>query len=257
MIDLYLHYLNEMDMNPTAFVTQNVTLISTKKDFGLVIYNAGLNIKAGTVIYFKLPLFKTLKNFKGVDKKASMQTVRDTSALIRENRVYDEFEARTSSSNMGKTIKITSLHESDLFESNTKFVFHNDNLMKMIFTMGIAKYDGVVEADVKFAKYKTVSFKGKRFRVNPTGYLFFVDDYSPEWVVYNAKDEGITKLTPEHFKIINFVRTYYIKNHIGPMIRVLSKHTGVKLKELYELFPNGPGRSLNKLAGLPNHKGII
>lgn len=35
------------------------------------------------------------------------------------------------------------------------------------------------------------------------------------------------------------------------MVRILSKNTGYKLKEVYELFPSGPGKGACKMAGLP------
>ena len=40
------------------------------------------------------------------------------------------------------------------------------------------------------------------------------------------------------------------------MVRILSKNTGYKLKEVYELFPSGPGKSC-KMAGLPKPTGCV
>ena len=50
---------------------------------------------------------------------------------------------------------------------------------------------------------------------------------------------------------------YYKKNGIAPMVRILSKNTGYKLKEVYELFPSGPGKGACKMAGLPKPTGCV
>ena len=61
---------------------------------------------------------------------------------------------------------------------------------------------------------------------------------------YVKESEGITDLNEDHQKILDFLQDYYRKNGIAPMVRILSKNTGYKLKEVYELFPPAPVRSL-------------
>ena len=61
---------------------------------------------------------------------------------------------------------------------------------------------------------------------------------------YVKESEGITDLNEDHQKILDFLQDYYRKNGIAPMVRILSKNTGYKLKEVYELFPSGPGKEL-------------
>ena len=41
------------------------------------------------------------------------------------------------------------------------------------------------------------------------------------------------------------------------LLRILSKVTGYKLKEIYELFPSGPGKGACKMAGLPKPTGCV
>ena len=43
----------------------------------------------------------------------------------------------------------------------------------------------------------------------------------------------------------------------APMVRILSKVTGFKLKHIYELFPSGPGKGACKMAGLPKPTGCV
>ncbi len=56
---------------------------------------------------------------------------------------------------------------------------------------------------------------------------------------------------------IRIVQEYYKKNGIAPMVRILSKVTGYKLKYIYELFPSGPGKGACKMAGLPKPTGCV
>jgi tRNA 2-thiouridine synthesizing protein E len=103
----------------------------------------------------------------------------------------------------------------------------------------------------------TVEFQGKTFTVDEDGFIDDYSNWSPEWVQYVKSIEGIDELTDEHNKIIEVLRDYYEKNGIAPMVRVLSKVTGFKLKHIYELFPSGPGKGACKMAGLPKPTGCV
>ena len=72
-----------------------------------------------------------------------------------------------------------------------------------------------------------------------------------------AKDEGVEALTDDHWKVINYLRDYYLKNKIAPMVRRLCKETGFNVKQIYELFPSGPAKGACKLAGLPKPTGCV
>lgn len=72
-----------------------------------------------------------------------------------------------------------------------------------------------------------------------------------------AKTEGVDLLTEEHWKVVNYLRDYYLEFGIAPMIRKLCKSTGFKLKEIYELFPSGPAKGACKVAGLPKPTGCV
>eukprot|EP00767_Chilomastix_cuspidata_P008213 gnl/Chilomastix_cuspidata/9343.p1 GENE.gnl/Chilomastix_cuspidata/9343~~gnl/Chilomastix_cuspidata/9343.p1 ORF type:complete len:104 (-),score=5.07 gnl/Chilomastix_cuspidata/9343:12-323(-) len=100
-----------------------------------------------------------------------------------------------------------------------------------------------------------VEFNGHTFVVDEDGFLDDFNNYNKEWVEYVKKEEGIEALTDEHWKVIDVLQDYYKKNGIAPMVRVLSKLTGFKLKYIYELFPSGPGKGACKMAGLPKPTG--
>ena len=102
-----------------------------------------------------------------------------------------------------------------------------------------------------------VTYKGKTFEVDEDGFLLKFDEWCPEWLEYVKESEGITDLNEDHQKILDFLQDYYRKNGIAPMVRILSKNTGYKLKEVYELFPSGPGKGACKMAGLPKPTGCV
>lgn len=102
-----------------------------------------------------------------------------------------------------------------------------------------------------------VDFMGKTFVVDEDGFIDDYSNWSEEWVQHVKKEEGIEELTEEHQKVIKVLQEYYEKNGIAPMVRVLSKVTGFKLKHIYELFPSGPGKGACKMAGLPKPTGCV
>ena len=102
-----------------------------------------------------------------------------------------------------------------------------------------------------------VEFQGQSFEVDEDGFLLAFDQWSPAWVDYVKESEGISELGEDHNKVIDFLQDYYKKNGIAPMVRILSKVTGFKLKQIYELFPSGPGKGACKMAGLPKPTGCV
>lgn len=103
----------------------------------------------------------------------------------------------------------------------------------------------------------TVEFEGSTFSVDEDGFIDNFENWNESWVRYVKQMEGIDELNEEHWKVINVLQDYYKKNGIAPMVRVLSKLTGFKLKHIYELFPSGPGKGACKMAGLPKPTGCV
>ncbi len=103
----------------------------------------------------------------------------------------------------------------------------------------------------------TYEANGTIYSVDEDGFL-----ENPEiWNETVAKDfalsEDITELTPDHWKVINYLRHYYLEFGIAPMVRKVCKETGFKLNEIYVLFPSGPAKGACKLAGLPKPTGCV
>ena len=72
-----------------------------------------------------------------------------------------------------------------------------------------------------------------------------------------AETEGVKELTEKHWKLVNYLRDYYQKFGVAPMIRKVCKDNNMKLNEIYELFPSGPAKGACKVAGLPKPTGCV
>lgn len=102
-----------------------------------------------------------------------------------------------------------------------------------------------------------ISLAGKNFEVDEDGFIQDPALWSETVASALAAQEGIKELTDEHWKVIRFLREYYLKFGVAPMIRKLTKETGFPLKHIYQLFPTGPAKGACKLAGLPKPTGCV
>jgi len=98
---------------------------------------------------------------------------------------------------------------------------------------------------------------GKKYEVDEDGFLQEPTLWNQDVATDFAQSEAISQLTEEHWKVINYIRNYYLQFGIAPMIRKLCKETGFKLNEIYKLFPSGPAKGACKLAGLPKPTGCV
>jgi tRNA 2-thiouridine synthesizing protein E len=108
-----------------------------------------------------------------------------------------------------------------------------------------------------------IDFEGKQLEVDDDGYIVNLDDWKPELAQHLANQDSIT-LTDAHWEIINFLREYYKKYQIAPMIKILVKEIGKVMgaekgntKYLYELYPGGPAKQACRYAGLPKPTGCV
>jgi dissimilatory sulfite reductase related protein len=102
-----------------------------------------------------------------------------------------------------------------------------------------------------------VYYQAKFFEVDEEGFLKDFSQWCPEWAEYSRVNQGIDSLTDEHWLLVKVLQDYYRENREPPMARMLSKTTHFKMKHIYELFPEGPGKGACKLAGLPKPKGCV
>lgn len=110
---------------------------------------------------------------------------------------------------------------------------------------------GVANAVLKF------EVNGRVYDVDEDGFLQEPEIWNDAVARDFALSEGIEDLNEGHWKVIHYLRNYYLEFGIAPMVRKLSKETGFKLKEIYDLFPSGPAKGACKLAGLPKPTGCV
>jgi len=98
---------------------------------------------------------------------------------------------------------------------------------------------------------------GSMYEVDEKGFLQETAKWNEDLARAYAALEGVAELTADHWAAIRYLRGYYLENGICPMIRRLTKETGLGLKRLYELFPEGPANSACKWAGVPKPTGCV
>jgi TusE/DsrC/DsvC family sulfur relay protein len=88
------------------------------------------------------------------------------------------------------------------------------------------------------------------------GYLQNADDWTPELANQLALQAGIS-LTDDHWKVIDFCRQDYAARGEAPGIRRITKVGGVPTKQIYKLFPGGPGKLAARISGLPKPTSCV
>jgi tRNA 2-thiouridine synthesizing protein E len=93
--------------------------------------------------------------------------------------------------------------------------------------------------------------------VDEDGFMQEPDLWSKDVAAALATTEGVDELTDDHWKVVEYLRNYYVQFGVAPMIRKLCKETGFDLKQIYTLFPSGPAKGACKVAGLPKPTGCV
>jgi TusE/DsrC/DsvC family sulfur relay protein len=100
--------------------------------------------------------------------------------------------------------------------------------------------------------------EGRSLEFNGEGFLIDAAQWTPEIAEAIAREAGIPVLTPEHWKVIQFCREDAAKQGgQSPGLRRISQLSGVSTKDLYRLFPKGPGKLAARIAGLPKPKSCL
>lgn len=102
-----------------------------------------------------------------------------------------------------------------------------------------------------------VELGGKQLEIDEDGFIQDPDQWDEAVAKDLARTEDVADMTEEHWKLVNYLREYYLEFNMAPMIRKLCKQTGFSLKKVYELFPSGPAKGACKVAGLPKPTGCV
>lgn len=98
---------------------------------------------------------------------------------------------------------------------------------------------------------------GKEVEIDEDGFIQDPDIWDEGVAKSLAETEGVADMSADHWKLVNYIRDYYHKFQIAPMIRKMCKETGMDLKFIYQLFPSGPAKGACKVAGLPKPTGCV
>ena len=103
----------------------------------------------------------------------------------------------------------------------------------------------------------TLEIEDKIFEVDGDGFMSKPELWNEDVARLFAKSDGIDEMNEKHWAIVNIIRSNYEEKGMAPMIRVICKETGIRLREIYELFPLGPARGACRVAGLPKPDGCV
>jgi tRNA 2-thiouridine synthesizing protein E len=102
-----------------------------------------------------------------------------------------------------------------------------------------------------------VELGGKLLEIDEDGFIQDPGEWDESVATALAHTEAVDQMTDDHWKVVHYLRDYYLEYNMAPMIRKLCKETGFKLKEIYDLFPSGPAKGACKVAGLPKPTGCV
>ena len=113
----------------------------------------------------------------------------------------------------------------------------------------------VLSKDSYSLRRKVKQIAGRQVIFDQYGYMQNPFMWSEEVARFLAREAGIGNLTEEHWCVLRFVREYYLEEGKEPMNHKIKLGTGMSMKRIVELFPEGIARGVKRLAGLPRPKG--
>jgi dissimilatory sulfite reductase related protein len=78
---------------------------------------------------------------------------------------------------------------------------------------------------------------GREVRFDSEGFFQEFDEWSEDVFEVLTDEEGIPKLTDQHWQVVHALRDFYAYNGRAPLNSELRKSTGISLMELERLFP--------------------
>ncbi len=98
---------------------------------------------------------------------------------------------------------------------------------------------------------------GKELDIDEDGFIQEPEKWDKAVAEDIAKTEEAYPMSEDHWKVIDYLRKYFLEFEIAPPIRTVIKQTGFDLKTIYKLFPSGLAKGACKVAGLPKPTGCV
>ena len=102
-----------------------------------------------------------------------------------------------------------------------------------------------------------VTYGGKELEIDEDGFIQEPDKWDKAVAEDIAKTEEAYPMGEDHWKVVDYLRNYFLEFEIAPPIRMITRQTGIDLKTIYKLFPGGPAKGACKVAGLPKPTGCV
>ncbi|WP_028317148.1 TusE/DsrC/DsvC family sulfur relay protein [Desulfobulbus elongatus] len=100
----------------------------------------------------------------------------------------------------------------------------------------------------------TLEIQGKKIRVEANGYLVDQNDWNEEVAMALAEQEGMGVLSVEQMDILRFMRVYFVKYRVFPLLNNVCRITHQPKQCVTRQFIN-PEKAW-KIAGLPKQDGV-
>jgi TusE/DsrC/DsvC family sulfur relay protein len=102
----------------------------------------------------------------------------------------------------------------------------------------------------------TATIAGQSVELDDNGYLTDSGQWTEAIAEALAADNKIT-LTERHWDVIRFCRQHASERGESPGVRHITRSTDVTMREMYQLFPKGPGKLAALISGLPKPASCI
>ena len=92
---------------------------------------------------------------------------------------------------------------------------------------------------------------GSEPEVDAEGFLVQMDTWTREVAQMLARGEVEGELSQEHWKVVDYLRDYYLQFKNIPPDRMVAKDSGCTLERVNRLFPSGVVGGACRIAGIP------
>jgi tRNA 2-thiouridine synthesizing protein E len=99
-------------------------------------------------------------------------------------------------------------------------------------------------------------YAGQNVEVDAEGYFTKPATWTRAIGEAIAGELGIAMTAP-HWQAVEFARKDFAERGESPGMRRLEAQAKIPMKQIYQLFPKGPGKLIAKIAGIPKPKSCL
>lgn len=113
---------------------------------------------------------------------------------------------------------------------------------------------GAVQPGAKVEQARMIA--GVAVHMDAEGFMTRPAEWTAQIAEAIAAEAGLL-LTPEHWRVIEFCRTDAATMGVAPGMRRITQQLGIPPRQLYSLFPKGPGILAARIAGLAKPRSCV